>query len=78
LADTLKENMIVKSPGLKHVKEVRFEQLSGRLGDNQSEPQMPVLRVVIALEGKPLYNAKTLYSGGIGYEETNRCTVIFR
>jgi len=78
LADNLKENMIVKSPGLKHVKEVRFEQVSGWLGDNQSGAQMPIVRLRITLEGRPLYNARASYSEGTGYEETDRCTVIFR
>lgn len=78
LADNLKENMIVKSPGLRHVKEVRFEQLSGWLGDNQSGSQMPIVRLRITLEGRPLYNARASYSDGTGYEETDRCTVIFR
>lgn len=78
LADNLKENTIFKSPVLKYVKEVRFEQLSGRPGDNQSGPLLPVVRIRIALEGKPLYNAKALHFGGTGYEETARCTVNFR
>lgn len=78
LADTLKENMLVKSPGLKQVKELRFEQLSGWLGDNQSGPQMPIVRLRITLEGRPLYNVRSSHSEGTGYEETDRCTVIFR
>jgi len=78
LAGNLKENTIFKSPVLKYVKEVRFEQLSGRPGDEQNLAQMPIVRVRIALEGKPLYNAKASYSGGTAYEEIDRCTVSFK
>lgn len=78
LADTLKEKIIVKSPYLKYVKEVRLEQLSGRPDDDQNPIQLPMVRIRVALNEKPLYNVYTSYLEGIGYEETNRCTVSFR
>ncbi|MHB1041522.1 MAG: TolB family protein [Eubacteriales bacterium] len=78
LADTLKEKIIIKSPGLKYVKEVRLEQLLGRPDDDLNPTQLPMVRVRVKLTGKPLYNVNTSYLGGIGYEETNRCTVSFR
>lgn len=78
LADAFKENTIYKSPGLKYAKEFRFEQLPGRPGDDKTPPQFPMVRVRISLEGKPLYNARTSYFGGTGYERTVRCTLIFR
>lgn len=78
LADTFQENKLYQSPGLRYAKEFRFEQLSGCSGDNQSGPQTPMVRVRIALEGQPLYNARTTHFGETINEETARCTVRFR
>lgn len=78
LADTFKENRLYQSPGLKYAKEFSFEQISDHLGGNQSGPQAPMVRIRIALEGKPLYNARTTHFGETVDEETSRCTVRIR
>ncbi len=74
-ADNLKEKTIIESPGLKYVKEVRIELLPG-VSQNPAQP--PVVRVRIALAGKPLYNAEASHSEGGMYEGTDICTVRFR
>ena len=78
LADNLIDKTIHESPGLKYVKEIRIEQLTGRPGVNQNSPQLPMVSARIALAGKPLYNAAASHTEGSINEGTDICTVRFK
>jgi hypothetical protein len=78
LADNLIDKTIHESPGLKYVKEIRIEQLTGRPGVNQNTPQLPMVSARIALAGKPLYNAAASHTEGSINEGTDICTVRFK
>lgn len=78
VGDSLKEIPIIESPGLKYVKEIVTEQIPGRPGNEQNPAQPPIVKARIALDGKPLYNAKASYLKEGIYEDIDICTVSFK
>ncbi len=78
VGDSLKEIPIIESPGLKYVKEIVTEQIPERPGNEQNPAQPPTVKARIALDGKPLYNAKTSYLKEGIYEDIDICTVSFK